>query len=77
MRVRKRTPLRTGNTTACLLTWTFLLLARHPQALENLQGRISKVDSNTDLARNSLRNVKYLQNLLKESQFSQAHNQRL
>lgn len=78
----KRTPSRTAlrsqiiniltagrDTTACLLSWTFFLLIRHPQVLEKLRGEISKLDSNTGLTRNSLRDMKYLQNVLKESEF--------
>ncbi|OBT56020.1 hypothetical protein VE04_03687 [Pseudogymnoascus sp. 24MN13] len=57
------------DTTACLLSWTFFLLIRHPQVLEKLRDEIFKLDSNTGLTRNSLRNMKYLQNVLKESEF--------
>lgn len=56
------------DTTACLLSWTFNLLVRHPQVLENLRNEISKLDQNTGLTRSSLRNMKYLQNVLKESE---------
>jgi cytochrome P450 len=78
----KKTPSRTAlrsqiiniltagrDTTACLLSWTFFLLIRHPQVLEKLRDEIFKLDSNTGLTRNSLRNMKYLQNVLKESEF--------
>ncbi|KFY62364.1 hypothetical protein V496_04645 [Pseudogymnoascus sp. VKM F-4515 (FW-2607)] len=55
------------DTTACLLSWTFFLLIRHPRVLENLRAEVSNINSNTGLTRNSLRNMKYLQNVLKET----------
>ncbi|RDL38393.1 Uncharacterized protein BP5553_02733 [Venustampulla echinocandica] len=55
------------DTTACLLSWTFFLLIRHPQVLEKLRVEISELNGNTDLTRTDLRNVKYLQHVLKET----------
>ncbi|KFZ08505.1 hypothetical protein V502_09319 [Pseudogymnoascus sp. VKM F-4520 (FW-2644)] len=76
----KKTPSRTAlrsqiiniltvgrDTTACLLPWTFFLLIRHPRVLGNLRAEISNIDSNTGLTRNSLKHMKYLQNVLKET----------
>ncbi|KFY10203.1 hypothetical protein V491_07770 [Pseudogymnoascus sp. VKM F-3775] len=76
----KKTPNRTAlrsqiiniltagrDTTACLLSWTFFLLTRHPQVLQKLRVEISKLNGNIDLTRTSLRNMKYLQNVLKET----------
>ncbi|KFZ23149.1 hypothetical protein V502_02370 [Pseudogymnoascus sp. VKM F-4520 (FW-2644)] len=53
------------DTAACLLSWVFFLLVRHPQVLEKLQDEISKLDSNAILTRSSLRDMNYLQNVLK------------
>ena len=61
------------DTTACLLSWTFFLLIRHPRVLGNLRAEISNIDSNTGLTRNSLRHMKYLQNVLKESELHRFH----
>ena len=78
----KKTPNRTAlrsqiiniltagrDTTACLLSWTFFLLTRHPQVLQKLRVEISELNGNTDLTRTGLRNMKYLQNVIKESEF--------
>ncbi|KAL9111302.1 MAG: hypothetical protein Q9227_004179 [Pyrenula ochraceoflavens] len=56
------------DTTACLLTWTFFLLVRYPQVLEKLRNEIAvhAIDRET-LTRGQLRNMSYLQNVLKET----------
>ncbi|ESZ89963.1 cytochrome P450 alkane hydroxylase [Sclerotinia borealis F-4128] len=55
------------NTTACLLSWTFFLLVRHPRVLAKLQREVASIGDATDLNRTELRNMKYLQNVLKET----------
>ena len=56
------------DTTACLLTWTFFLLIRHPQVLEKLRKEIKeKCSDPATLTRTSLREMSYLQNVLKET----------
>ncbi|KAI8625172.1 cytochrome P450 alkane hydroxylase [Xylariaceae sp. FL1651] len=56
------------DTTACLLSWTFFLLVRHPSVMEKLRSEISALDVNEDkLRRSDLRNLNYLQNILKET----------
>ncbi|KAL6713131.1 hypothetical protein ACLMJK_009252 [Lecanora helva] len=54
------------DTTACLLTWTFFLLVRHPRVLEKLR---EEIDANhtANLTRTDLRRMGYLQNVLKET----------
>lgn len=61
------------DTTAYLFSWTFFLLVRHPRVLENLRAEASNIDRNRGLTRNSLRNMKYLQNVLKESELDRFH----
>ncbi|MCJ1384064.1 hypothetical protein MMC17_007180 [Xylographa soralifera] len=54
--------------TACLLVWTFFLLVRHPKALEKLQEEINRSCSDlASLTRSDLRDMGYLQNVLKET----------
>ena len=56
------------DSTACLLTWTFFLLVRHPKALEKLQEEINR--NCLELAsfmRTDLRKMGYLQKVLKET----------
>ncbi|KAF1843674.1 cytochrome P450 alkane hydroxylase [Cucurbitaria berberidis CBS 394.84] len=56
------------DTTACLLSWTFFLLVRHPHVMDKLRTEIASacgVDSN--LSRDKLRKMSYLQNVLKET----------
>lgn len=56
------------DTTACLLTWIFFLLVRHPQVLEKLKEEIKEKCSGTaTLTRTGLREMGYLQNVLKET----------
>ncbi|TGO38428.1 hypothetical protein BHYA_0075g00310 [Botrytis hyacinthi] len=55
------------DTTACLLSWTFFLLVRHPKVLAKLQKEVALLGDASDLNRTELRNMKYLQNVLKET----------
>ena len=56
------------DSTACLLVWTLFLLVRHPKALEKLREEINRNYSNLEsLTRTDLRNMGYLQNVLKET----------
>ncbi|OQU99595.1 hypothetical protein CLAIMM_05205 [Cladophialophora immunda] len=56
------------DTTACLLSWTFFMLVRHPNVLEKLRSEISIFcEGETELNRNSLRGMAYLQNVIKET----------
>ncbi|KAI3321732.1 cytochrome P450 alkane hydroxylase [Xylariaceae sp. AK1471] len=56
------------DTTACLLSWTFFLLVRHPSVMEKLRSEISVLDvKEEELRRADLRNLHYLQNILKET----------
>ena len=56
------------DTTACLLTWTFFLLVRHSHVLEKLREEIKKKCSDpATLTRTNLREMVYLQNILKET----------
>ncbi|ORY14147.1 cytochrome P450 alkane hydroxylase [Clohesyomyces aquaticus] len=56
------------DTTACLLSWTFFLLVRHPHVLEKLRAEINETCSgSTNLSRDDLRRMTYLQNVLKET----------
>jgi cytochrome P450 len=56
------------DTTACLLTWTFFLLVRHPKVLEKLREGINRDCSDpASLTRTDLRKMGYLQNVLKET----------
>ena len=56
------------DTTACLLTWTFFLLVRHPKALEKLREETNTYCSDlATLTRTDLRKMTYLQNVLKET----------
>ncbi|KAH7378549.1 cytochrome P450 alkane hydroxylase [Cadophora sp. MPI-SDFR-AT-0126] len=61
--MNKKTP---DHTTACLLSWAFFLLVRHPNVLIKLRSEIA-VYGNAELTRNDLRNMNYLQNILKET----------
>ncbi|KAG4427616.1 hypothetical protein IFR05_016900 [Cadophora sp. M221] len=54
------------DTTACLLSWAFFLLVRHPNVLAKLRSEIA-AQSNVELTRSNLRNMKYLQSILKET----------
>lgn len=44
------------------------LLVRHPQVMNKLRAEIAN-HSSAELSRNDLRNMPYLQNILKESKF--------
>lgn len=56
------------DTTACLLTWTFFMLIRHPHVLEKLRKEIKEVYPDpTNVTRTNLREMSYLQNVLKET----------
>ena len=56
------------DTTACLLTWAFFLLVRHPSVLEKLRVEIETYCPDTaSLTRTDLRKMTYLQNVLKET----------
>ena len=56
------------DTTACLLTWTFFLLVRHPRVLEKLREEINASCTNlAALTRTDLRQMSYLQNILRET----------
>ncbi|KAK0714745.1 cytochrome P450 alkane hydroxylase [Lasiosphaeris hirsuta] len=54
------------DTTACLLSWTFYLLVRHPKVMEKVRAEISALGDAKSLTRDDLRSLKYLQNVLKE-----------
>ncbi|PVH94679.1 cytochrome P450 alkane hydroxylase [Periconia macrospinosa] len=56
------------DTTACLLSWTFFLLVRHPSVLQKLREEIDSVCGTTSgLTRSVLRKMPYLQNVLNET----------
>ncbi|KAL8681011.1 MAG: hypothetical protein Q9186_002847 [Xanthomendoza sp. 1 TL-2023] len=56
------------DTTACLLSWTFFLLVRHPNVLAKLREEISStLKGSTQITRSELRHMTYLQNVLKET----------
>ena len=56
------------DTTACLMTWTFFLLVRHPRILETLRAEInSNCSDPASLTRADLRKMNYLQNVLTET----------
>lgn len=56
------------DSTACLITWTFFLLVRHPNVLEKLRIEINSNCSDvTSLTRADLRKMSYLSNVLNET----------
>ena len=56
------------DTTACLLSWTFFLLVRHPRVLQKLRDEVSTTfQGRTEITRSELRRMDYLQNVLKET----------
>ena len=62
------------DTTACLLSWTFFLLVRHPKVVNKLRAEIDTAFADSsELDRQSLRSISYLQNVLKESKLIQFH----
>ena len=64
------------DTTACLLSWTFFLLVRHPKVIEKLRTEINTASTDpAELNRQSLKDLGYLQNVLKESKSDQSPQQ--
>ncbi|KAL8825522.1 MAG: hypothetical protein Q9170_007757 [Blastenia crenularia] len=56
------------DTTACLMSWTFFLLVRHPPVLERLRREISTILPNGErLARTQLQKLSYLRCILNET----------
>ncbi|KAJ9496491.1 hypothetical protein H2202_008154 [Exophiala xenobiotica] len=56
------------DTTACLLSWTFFLLVRHPRVLDKLRVEVKDAcEGKEELTRNDLREMRYLQTVLKET----------
>ncbi|ETI21603.1 hypothetical protein G647_07950 [Cladophialophora carrionii CBS 160.54] len=56
------------DTTACLISWTFFLLVRHPRVMDKLRSEIaSTLDGQAEATRSDLRRMNYLQNVLKET----------
>ncbi|KAK8035337.1 hypothetical protein PG993_010332 [Apiospora rasikravindrae] len=56
------------DTTACLLSWTFFLLVRHPAVMKKLQEEVDHLSALDDkLERSHLKESKYLQNVMKET----------
>ena len=56
------------DTTACLLSWVFYLLPRHPQVMAQLRDEIRSVaGDNEDLKREDIKKMTYLANVLKET----------
>ncbi|KAI1170320.1 cytochrome P450 alkane hydroxylase [Nemania sp. FL0916] len=56
------------DTTACLLSWTFFLLVRHPRVMGKLRAEISAMPiEQKEVTRAGLRNLSYLQNILRET----------
>lgn len=53
------------DSTACLMTWTFFLLVRHPEIMEKLRTEINRdCPDPASLTRAKLRKMSYLQNVL-------------
>ncbi|KAI4184708.1 MAG: hypothetical protein L6R41_004569 [Letrouitia leprolyta] len=56
------------DTTACLLTWTFFLLVRHPKVLGRLQDELrSVVGTDADVTRVHIQKMDYLRRILNET----------
>ncbi|KIW13045.1 hypothetical protein PV08_08232 [Exophiala spinifera] len=56
------------DTTACLISWAFFLLVRHPNVLNRLRSEIaSTFNGRGEVTRSDLRRMNYLQNVLKET----------
>ncbi|EXJ79312.1 hypothetical protein A1O3_08814 [Capronia epimyces CBS 606.96] len=56
------------DTTACLLSWTFFTLVRYPRVLAKLREEIAQTcQGRPDLDRNDLRNMSFLNNVVKET----------
>ncbi|KAE8345518.1 cytochrome P450 [Aspergillus arachidicola] len=63
-----------GNTTACLLSWTFFCLAQYPDVLGRLNAEIAAiVGSGDDMTRDTLKKMPYLDKVLKEVNTRTAH----
>ena len=57
------------DTTACLLSWAFFLLVRHPEALEKLRKEIRlKTQDSGELSRAQILQMKYLRCVINESE---------
>ncbi|KAN0116903.1 cytochrome P450 monooxygenase [Hyaloscypha variabilis] len=56
------------DTTACLLSWTFYLLVRHPNVMDRLRSEITSAFGDKEsVTRADLKQVEYLTNVLKET----------
>ena len=56
------------DTTACLLSWIFYLLPRHPEVMARLRDEIRSVaGDNEDIKREDIKKMTYLANVLKET----------
>ncbi|KAL8777677.1 MAG: hypothetical protein Q9213_007751 [Squamulea squamosa] len=56
------------DTTACLLSWTFFLLVRHPKVLSRLQGEIrSTVGTSDEITKTHIQKMDYLKCILNET----------
>ncbi|RYP22686.1 hypothetical protein DL765_001536 [Monosporascus sp. GIB2] len=55
------------DTTACMLSWTFFHLVRHPRVMEKLRAEIAQLPPIEGVDRAALRDLKYLQNVMKEN----------
>lgn len=51
-----------------ILTASSYMLVRHPKAMEKVRAEISALGDAKSLTRDDLRNLKYLQNVLKEGE---------
>ena len=57
------------DTTACLLSWTFYLLAHHPVVLSQLHAEIESIAGDAeDITRNDLKKMSYLAYIMKGSE---------
>ncbi|KAJ5938395.1 Cytochrome P450 E-class CYP52 [Penicillium verhagenii] len=57
------------DTTACLMSWAFFLLARHPKSLAQLCSEIDQVtEGSAELTRAKIKKMKYLRCVLNETQ---------
>ena len=56
------------DTTACLMSWTFFLLLRHPKSMERVKSEVrSMLKDKTQISRPDLKSMSYLQNVLRET----------
>ena len=59
------------DTTACLMSWAFFLLVRHPNTLDKLRSEIHQVtEGSPELTRARIKRMKYLRCVLNESKFT-------